>query len=95
MTEEKEPVSPECAHDQETIDREFTRWKNRRRMAWISLGMMIGLIQEAIFLAIVLPTDMMSALSSILMAGMFVFASIVGAYMGMATISEASFWTKR
>lgn len=63
------------------------RWKNRRRMAWISLFALVG--QVAISLAIVIATDVpverIKVLVELMSWPSLAFASIIGAYMGFTT----------
>ncbi len=71
------------------------RWTNRRRIAWVSLITIIILIQETIFLGMGISESKLEALSSVINTGIFVLATLVGAYMGLATFAEAGFWKTR
>jgi len=80
------------AIEEETSEQIKARWTNRRRMAWVSLFFMMFLIQQTIFIGIGLDNAKLEALSSVINTGIFVLASLVGAYMGLATFAEAGFW---
>jgi len=60
-----------------------TRWQNRRRMAWVSLWVMV--IMTASFF--IMEEERILALQDILSWTYMSFTSIVGAYMGLATLS--------
>jgi uncharacterized membrane protein len=79
---------------EETAEQIKARWTNRRRMAWVSLFFMMFLIQQTIFIGIGLDNAKLEALSSVINTGIFVLASLVGAYMGLATFAEAGFWQR-
>jgi uncharacterized membrane protein len=79
----------------ETAEQIKARWTNRRRMAWVSLITIIVLIQETIFLGMGISESKLEALSSVINTGIFVLATLVGAYMGLATFAEAGFWKTR
>lgn len=61
-----------------------TRWKHRRRMAYIALYSMIGVTSYALTL---MPIQRLSATNEIISWFYFAMASIVGAYVGFATWS--------
>jgi|PlaIllAssembly_1097288.scaffolds.fasta_scaffold01438_4 hypothetical protein len=89
-------TNSECIEDnKETAEQIKARWTNRRRMAWVSLITIIVLIQETIFLGTGLSESKLEALSSVINTGIFVLATLVGAYMGLATFAEAGFWKTR
>lgn len=67
-------------------------WKNRRRMAYISLWAFILLIQEAVLIALFFPPTVLEGLMPVMSMSMFLLASVVGGYMGLSTISESKFW---
>ena len=64
-----------------------TKWKNRRRMAWISLLALIGQVLAS--LAIIAFTDVnverMKVLVELMSWPALAFASVIGAYMGFTT----------
>jgi len=66
--------------------KEIIRWKNRRRMAWISL--LSILIVTAILLFIPISIERVKALSNTIEWFYFSMASIIGAYMGFTTWSS-------
>jgi len=58
------------------------RWKNRRRMAWISVITMV-LMTGALFFFV--PETKLDKLQDVISWAYMSFASVVGAYMGLAT----------
>lgn len=62
------------------------RWKNRRRMAWLSLISIIGLM--GLLLTDVIPVERIHALKEPITWFFFAAASIIGAYMGFTTWSS-------
>ena len=66
--------------------KEILRWKNRRRMAWISLLSMI--VVTAILLFAPISIERIKALSNTVEWFYFSMASIIGAYMGFTTWSS-------
>lgn len=56
---------------------ENRRWTNRRRMAWLSFWTMVVLTVSAVWFD-----------RPVIEAAFYAFASIVGAYMGLATWYE-------
>jgi hypothetical protein len=60
------------------------RWKNRRRMAWLS--MLAGLLFPLLVL-----TSGSAALGSIAMPFYLFVTGIVGAYIGFATVDDNNF----
>ena len=65
------------------INPEKLRWKNRRRMAWISLISMVLLTSALLFAPI--PIERLKTLSGTIEWYYLSVASIVGAYMGFTT----------
>jgi len=59
------------------------RWRNRRRMAWISLISMIALMFILLFGPI--PDERIKILAEPLTWFFFAMASVIGAYMGFTT----------
>ena len=88
------PPPPPPPSSQEETEHISARWTNRRRIAWVSLIALLLLVQETIFLGIGLTESKLEALSSVINTAIFVLASLVGAYMGLATFAEAGFWQK-
>lgn len=66
--------------------KEILRWKNRRRMAWISL--LSILIVTVILLFGPISIERIKALSNTIEWFYFAMASIIGAYMGFTTWSS-------
>lgn len=62
------------------------QWKNRRRMAWVGLITMVGVV--LILLTPFVTETRISSLQSVLGAFFFGMTSIVGAYMGFATWAD-------
>ena len=63
------------------------RWKNRRRMAWLS--MLAGLVFPLLILVSESPT-----LGTIAMPFYIFVSAVVGAYMGFATMDDIKFKDK-
>ena len=61
---------------------ESSRWKNRRRMAWVSLMFLIFVGLWSMFYA---EPEKLKAIEEILSSVIFTTASVVGVYMGLAT----------
>jgi len=70
----------------DTNTKEVLRWKNRRRMAWISLSSMI--VVTAILLFAPISIERIKVLSNTIEWFYFSMASIIGAYMGFTTWSS-------
>lgn len=64
----------------------INRWKNRRRMAWISLSSIIIVTALIIFGAV--PEERLKILSEVITWFYFSMASIIGAYMGFTTYAH-------
>jgi len=60
------------------------RWKNRRRMAWISLISMI-LVTYAILFTNLCPESKLAIVGEVITWYYFASASVIGAYMGLTT----------
>lgn len=84
-------MTPESIVSEPTLD----TWENRRRMAYICLVALLVVIQEAIILSILLPAESMTAIMPVITTSLFVLASVISAYMGLATLNDADFWTKK
>jgi len=69
--------------DLENLKLEKARWKNRRKMAWISLGSMIAVTGILIFAPI--SDTRLKAISEPITWFYFAMASVIGAYMGFTT----------
>ena len=61
------------------------RWKNRRRMAWVALFSIIVVTYLAFFKV---PLDRLAVLKEVITWFYFVMGSIVGAYVGFATLDD-------
>jgi hypothetical protein len=61
------------------------RWKNRRRMAWLSL---IYMISKTILLLFVVDPERIKILTEPIVWSYFCSTAIVGAYMGAATFEH-------
>ena len=66
------------------IEMEKLRWKNRRRMAWLSLISMI-LLTCLILLTDLVSIDRLNVLKDVITWFYFSCASIIGMYMGATT----------
>ena len=64
------------------IELEKLRWKNRRRMAWLSLISMTVLTYLIIFTKIV-PESRLTILSEVITWYYFCCVSVIGSYMGV------------
>lgn len=62
------------------------RWKNRRRMAWISLGAIIAVTGILLFGPI--ENERLKILSDPITWFYFAMASIIGAYMGFTSYAD-------
>jgi hypothetical protein len=60
-----------------------TRFKNRRRMAWLAMGAMVSF--TAILLTPYIDNERIKVLDGVFCAFYLAMASIVGAYMGFTT----------
>ena len=69
------------------INNDKLRWKNRRRMAWTSLGAMIFFTFLILFTSIV-PESRLTILSEVITWFYFSMASIIGMYMGATTYAS-------
>ena len=65
------------------------RWKNRRRMAWMSLISMI-LVTYLILFTNLCPPERLKILSEVITWYYFASASVIGAYMGFTTWASRS-----
>jgi hypothetical protein len=63
------------------------RWKNRRRMAWVSLSSMV-LITTAILFTDMVSIEKLKVLSEVITWFYFSCASVIGAYMGFTTYAS-------
>lgn len=70
--------------EQLSNDIEQKRWKNRRRMAWLSL-MSIIVITLLILLTDLVSIERLKVLSEVITWFYFCCASVIGAYMGFTT----------
>ena len=66
------------------------RWRNRRRMAYIAL---VALIAVQILTLFHVPLERLKVLEEIITWFFFVMGSIVGSYVGFATLEEK--WSKK
>jgi len=77
----------DCSHDRQKsfldIEMETRKWKNRRKMAWISLVAMI--VVTIILLFAPIPETRLKILSEPITWFYLSMASIIGAYMGFTT----------
>jgi len=65
------------------VELQKLRWKNRRRMAWLSLITMIAVTFILLFAPI--PEARIKVLSEPITWSYFALASVIGAYMGFTT----------
>jgi len=63
------------------------RWKNRRRMAWVSLISML-LVTSIIILTDVVEIERLTVLKEVITWFYFSCASIIGMYMGATTLAS-------
>jgi dolichol kinase len=78
---DEDVVQNDCMNDVEIMR---ARWKNRRRMAWLSLLSMITVTCLILFTKIV-PETRLVILSDVITWFYFSCASIIGMYMGATT----------
>lgn len=72
--------------DEEKMDAQRKRWKNRRRMAWISVFCLIGTILLLFFAPI--PDSRLAIIADPISMMAFVFGGIVSAYMGFSAMEK-------
>ncbi len=68
------------------VEMEKRRWKNRRRMAWISL-VAINIV-TLILLFVPIPVDRLKVIAEPLIWSYFAFTSVIGAYMGFTAYAS-------
>ena len=73
MSEENENTPEDLMHK---------RWRNRRRMAWVSL---ISMLVVTILAFFVIPESRLVLLSEVITWFYFGMVSVIGAYMGFTT----------
>jgi len=72
--------------DKEKKEAQTNRWKNRRRMAWISIFCLISTILLLFFAPI--PDSRLTIIADPISMMAFVFGGIVGAYMGFTSMEK-------
>lgn len=77
-------VSP--LSEKEKIAWQTRRWKNRRRMAWISVFALIAIILLFFFAPI--PESRLAIIVEPISMMAFVFGGVIGAYMGFTTMEK-------
>lgn len=75
----------ETGGDNATLDMMAARWKNRRRMAYVAIVMMVMMTVSLFFY---IPEAKLDKLQDVISWAYMSFASIVGAYMGLSTYAE-------
>lgn len=78
-------VESPLTYDQK-IKWQETRWKNRRRMAWLAMLNLTTIVLLYFFAPI--PDSRLAIIAEPLAMITFVFAGIVGAYMGFTTFEK-------
>lgn len=68
-----------------TLRMSTDRWKNRRRMAWTALVAILCVTYLALFKV---PLERLAVLKEVITWFYFVMGSIVGAYVGFATLDD-------
>lgn len=71
----------------DNLEMQNKRWKNRRRMAWVSLISMV-LITVLILFTNLVPESRLKILSEVITWYYFASASIIGAYMGFTAYAS-------
>ena len=66
-----------------------SRWKNRRRMAYISLVSILIVVGLSLF---VVPIERLQVLEEVITWFFFIMGSIIGAYVGFSTFDDK--WNK-
>lgn len=84
MSEDTSQESKAEFNPEKEIEVDNMRWKNRRRMAWISL---ISILLVTAVMIFYVPEARLTKLETVITWFYMVMASIVGAYMGFATLS--------
>jgi hypothetical protein len=80
-------VQPKKEDNENGLKMEKLRWKNRRRMAWVSVCSMVLETAVLIYIAAFTTVDMtrFNTIAEPLSWSYFGFLSVVGAYMGFTT----------
>lgn len=71
--------------EEDNYSNSMLRWRNRRRMAYISL---IAILVITFLCLFIVPLDRISANEMIISTVIFVLGSVVGAYLGFATMDD-------
>ena len=72
--------------DQEKVELQKRRWKNRRRMAWISVYSLIATILLLFFAPV--DVERLKIIADPIAMISFVFGGIIGAYMGFTAMEK-------
>lgn len=72
--------------DKKKIEWQTRRWKNRRRMAWISLYVLIAMVLMFFFAPI--PDSRLKIIADPVSMVAFVFGGVIGAYMGFTSMEN-------
>ena len=72
--------------EEEKIEWQKRRWKNRRRMAWSSVFALLAIILLFFFAPI--PESRLAIIVEPISMMAFVFGGVIGAYMGFTTIEK-------
>jgi len=81
--------------DLEKLDMESARWVNRRKMAWASLYLSLGITFSILYIIAFGTIDRVNALAQYgaIILGMYGFcAGIIMAYIGSAAYSDVRLW---
>ena len=81
----------EYTKERATLSLENERWKNRRQMAWISMWAILIVTAAMMF---IVPETRLGGLDEVVVWFYVSMASIIGVYIGSATMSDIKSFTK-
>jgi hypothetical protein len=79
-------IESSCLSEEDKVKWQERRWKNRRRMSWLAMFNLTAIVLLFFFAPI--PDARLTIIAEPLAMITFVFAGIVGAYMGFTTIEK-------
>lgn len=85
MAEDKVKEMEEGVSEESKVALLAARWKNRRKMAYVSILMMVMMTVSLFFF---IPEGKLDKLQDVISWAYMSFASIVGAYMGLSTYAD-------
>lgn len=87
METEEKSANKDDHHRHSAISNRLSndRWRNRRRMAWVALWAIMIVTYFALFSV---PVERLNVLKEVITWFYFVMGSVVGAYVGFATLDD-------